>query len=115
MSLSKSNLSLSLYLLLSLTFFPYWLYAYNSTSTVNTLLKQVCFDFGFETENKLWLMPVAGLVKVYVGQGWAIISPEEPHWVVDLDEQAGRVVRETNPPIKHWRLIDVLLIKKYIN
>lgn len=27
-------------------------------------------------------------------QGWAIIQPEGPHWLLDFDEQAGQVVQE---------------------
>lgn len=32
-------------------------------------------------------------------------GPERPHWVLDLDQLAGWVVREPNPPNdEDWRL-----------
>lgn len=33
-------------------------------------------------------------------QGWAVIQPEGPHWVVDLGKGAVQVVQETNPPTR---------------
>lgn len=37
-------------------------------------------------------------------QGRAITLPEGPQWVLDLDERAGQVARETNPPNDDRRL-----------
>ena len=37
-------------------------------------------------------------------QRGTIIEPEGPHWVLDLNEQAGQVVQEANPPNQDWRL-----------
>lgn len=40
-----------------------------------------------------------------LAQGWPIILSEGPYLVLDLDERAGKVVQETNPPNKDQRLI----------
>ena len=37
-------------------------------------------------------------------QGWAIIYPNRPHRVLDLDERPGQQVQETNPLNEDWRL-----------
>lgn len=38
-----------------------------------------------------------------IERGWAIIQPEGPHWVFDV-ERADQVGRETNPPNEVRRL-----------
>ena len=41
---------------------------------------------------------------VHLGQVWAIILPEGPHWVVDLNERTSQVVPDANPPNEDRRL-----------